>query len=74
MDENGISQLPVYGEGHLEGIVSGKKLIKPVFDGEFKLSDSISLAFKSDFRVIDASGEPRQCCRLTTSRRNSPCY
>ena len=53
MDENGISQLPVYGEGHLEGIVSERNLLKPVFEGEFKLSDSISLAFKSDFRVID---------------------
>ncbi len=56
MDEKGISQLPVYGDGHLEGIVSERNLLKPLFDGEFKLSDSISLAFKSDFRVID-SGE-----------------
>ena len=53
MDENGISQLPVYGSGHLEGIVSERNLLKPVFDGEFKLSDSISLAFKSDFKIID---------------------
>ena len=53
MDENGISQLPVYGSGHLEGIVSERNLLKPVFEGEFKLNDSISLAFKSDFKVID---------------------
>jgi cystathionine beta-synthase len=56
MDEKGISQLPVYGNNHLEGIVSERSLLKPVFDGEFKLGDSISLAFKSNFRVID-SGE-----------------
>ena len=53
MDKNGISQLPVYGSGHLEGIVSERNLLKPVFDGEFKLNDSISLAFKSDFKIID---------------------
>jgi cystathionine beta-synthase len=54
MDEKGISQLPCLNEsGQIKGLVSEKKLLKPVLMGEFSQEDNISLAFNSGFRVVD---------------------
>jgi len=53
MDKHDISQLPVYGEGELKGIVTETNLMKPVFQGDYSLEDSVSLALKDKFKVID---------------------
>jgi len=53
MEEKGISQLPVFGQGSIKGIVSEKSLLMPVFQGQFKLTDSISLVYQNKFRTID---------------------
>ncbi len=53
MDKHDISQLPVYGENTLKGIVTEANLMKPVFRGEYALTDSISLTLKDKFKVID---------------------
>ncbi len=55
MDQKGISQLPVLSSGTVSGIVSETNLLKPVFQGEFKLDDSISIACHSRFKTIDAN-------------------
>jgi len=53
MEKHNISQLPVYGDNHIKGIVTESNLMKPVFQGEFSLTDSISLAMKDKFKIID---------------------
>ncbi len=54
-DEKGISQLPVIGEGTIKGVVAEKDLLKPVFQGAYSLSDSISLATSNKFTTIDCN-------------------
>lgn len=53
MEESGISQLPVMSHDSIKGIVSETQLMKPLFHGEYKLSDSVSLLVQSHFRQID---------------------
>jgi cystathionine beta-synthase len=54
MEEKGVSQLPcIDNQGNIKGIVSEKNLIKPVMMGEFSPQDNISLAFNSQFKMID---------------------
>lgn len=53
MEESGISQLPVMTKENIKGIVSETQLMKPLFHGEYKLSDSVSLLVQSHFRQID---------------------
>lgn len=55
MDEHNISQLPVMSKDSVGGIVSESNLLKPVFQGEFTLDDSISLACHNKFKTIDAN-------------------
>ena len=55
MKDKDVSQIPVYGNGDLKGIVQEKKLLRPVFEGELKLSDTISLAIEQDFVVVDSA-------------------
>jgi len=54
MKDKDISQVPVYGKGQLKGVVQEKHLLRPVFEGELKLSDTISLALGQDFLVVDS--------------------
>ncbi|TNE96477.1 MAG: pyridoxal-phosphate dependent enzyme [Deltaproteobacteria bacterium] len=54
-DEKGISQLPVMGQGTVKGVVAEKDLLKPVFQGAYHLSDSISLATTNKFTTIDCN-------------------
>ena len=56
MEEKGISQIPVYGKDTVVGMVQEKNLLRPVFSGDFALTDNISLAYSNKFKVID-SGE-----------------
>ena len=54
MDTHGISQLPVVTtQKEVIGIVSEGDLLKPVFQGEFNLDDSISIASDNKFKIID---------------------
>lgn len=54
MDSKGISQIPVIGKGGIiKGIVSEKTLLKPVFQGEFSLNDSISVATSNKYTMVD---------------------
>ncbi|MBT7610404.1 MAG: pyridoxal-phosphate dependent enzyme [Bacteriovoracaceae bacterium] len=53
MDDKGISQLPVMSGDTVTGIVSESDLLKPVFQGEFTLDDSISIACHNKFKTID---------------------
>lgn len=54
-DEKGISQLPVMGKGKVTGVISERDLLKPVFQGEYNLDDSISLASSNKFTTIDCN-------------------
>jgi cystathionine beta-synthase len=56
MEDKGISQIPVYGKEAVVGMVQEKNLLRPVFNGDFALTDNISLAYSNKFKVID-SGE-----------------
>ncbi len=53
MEDKGVSQIPVYGQGKIKGVVTENSLLKPVFRGEFTLKDSIGLAYNSKFKTID---------------------
>ena len=53
MEEKSVSQIPVYGNGKIKGVVTEGSLLKPVFRGEYSLEDSISLAYNSRFKTID---------------------
>lgn len=56
MEEKGISQLPVVNkDGDILGLCSEGNLLKPVIMGEFQKDDNISLALKSNFRVVDTN-------------------
>lgn len=52
MEEKGISQIPVYGQGSVVGIILEKNLLRPVFMGDMALTDNISLAYSDKFEVI----------------------
>ena len=53
MENKGISQIPIFGNGELKGLVSEKSLLRPVYSGEYALTDSISLAYHNHFQVIN---------------------
>lgn len=53
MEEKNVSQLPVVSDGVIKGILSEAGLLKPLFNGEFALSDSVSLAYTNKYKVVD---------------------
>lgn len=53
MEEKNVSQLPVVHGDIIKGIVSETSLLKPLYTGEYKLTDSVSLAYNKAYRVID---------------------
>ena len=53
MNDNGISQVPVLTGEQIKGVVQEKDLLKPLYEGEYHSSDSISLALTNSFQVID---------------------
>jgi cystathionine beta-synthase len=54
MDTKGISQLPcVDTEGNIKGLVTEKRLLKPIMMGEFSKEDNISLAFVHKYKVVE---------------------
>ncbi|MDH3468656.1 MAG: pyridoxal-phosphate dependent enzyme [Gammaproteobacteria bacterium] len=50
-----ISQLPVYHADALVGVVSENQLLRPVFEGDLDLGETISVALQNNYRVIDAN-------------------
>ena len=53
MEQKSVSQLPVVADGIIKGVVSENALLKPLFNGEYHLSDSISLAYSNKYREVD---------------------
>jgi cystathionine beta-synthase len=54
MDQKGISQVPCMDEsGNIKGLVTERDLLKPVLMGEFTKEDNISLAFNSNYKIVD---------------------
>jgi len=53
MNQKGISQVPVLAGNQIKGVVQEKDLLKPLYEGEYHSSDSISLALSNTFQVID---------------------
>jgi len=53
MDELGVSQIPVFEGSQVKGLVTEKGLLKPVFLGEFTHEDNISLAYNTNYTLID---------------------
>ena len=53
MEEKGISQVPVINDGVVKGVVNEKSLLMPVYQGEYSLTDSISLVYTDNFTTID---------------------
>lgn len=54
MKEKGISQIPVINDKILLGVAAEKDLLRPVFEGDLSLKESISVALKDSFEVIDS--------------------
>jgi cystathionine beta-synthase len=53
MELKNVSQLPVVSDGVIKGVLSENALLKPLFNGEFQLSDSVSLAYSNKYKVVD---------------------
>lgn len=53
MEQKSVSQLPVIADGIIKGVLSETGLLKPLFNGEFSLSDSVSLAYTNKYKVVD---------------------
>tara|TARA_X000000950_G_C13892386_1_gene651393 strand:- start:38 stop:1420 length:1383 start_codon:yes stop_codon:yes gene_type:complete len=55
MNKEGISQIPIIKNGNVCGIVTEKELLKPLYEGEYKINDSVSLILNSKFITVDQS-------------------
>jgi cystathionine beta-synthase len=53
MEQKSVSQLPVVTDGMIKGVLSENALLKPLFNGEYHLSDSVSLAYTDKYRTVD---------------------
>lgn len=53
MELKSVSQLPVISDGIIKGVLSENALLKPLFNGEYHLSDSVSLAYSNKYRIVD---------------------
>ncbi len=53
MEEKSVSQLPVIANGVIKGVLSETGLLKPLYNGEFHSTDSVSLAYSNKYTVID---------------------
>lgn len=53
MNEKGISQIPILSGDMIKGVLSEKDLLKPLYDGEFSVKDSVSLLLNSKFITIE---------------------
>jgi cystathionine beta-synthase len=53
MEHKNVSQLPVIADGVIKGVVSENALLKPLFNGEYHLTDSISLAYSNKYCQVD---------------------
>lgn len=53
MEEKSVSQLPVISDGVIKGVLSENALLRPLYNGEYHLSDSVSLAYSNKYSVVD---------------------
>lgn len=53
MEQKGVSQVPVVQNGIIKGIASEAALLKPLYNHEYSLTDSISLAYSNKYKVVD---------------------
>jgi cystathionine beta-synthase len=53
MEQMNVSQLPVVSDGVIKGVLSENALLRPLFNGEFSLTDSVSLAYSNKYKVVD---------------------
>jgi len=53
MEHKNVSQLPVVAENVIKGVVSENALLKPLYNGEYHLTDSVSLAYSNKFTQVD---------------------
>ena len=53
MNTKGISQIPVVTKEVLKGILSEKELLKPLYEGEYTIKDSVSLVLDSKFITVE---------------------
>ena len=55
MRNEDISQIPVLQGQMPVGVITEKEIMRPVYEGKLKPSDSVSLAFHNRFKVIDVN-------------------
>ena len=53
MNEKGISQVPIMSGDEVKGVLSEKDLLKPLYENEFSVKDSVSLLLNSKFITIE---------------------
>lgn len=53
MEHKNVSQLPVVADNVIKGVVSENALLKPLYNGEYHLTDSVSLAYSNKFTQVD---------------------
>ena len=53
MNTKGISQIPVVTKEIIKGILSEKELLKPLYEGEYTIKDSVSLVLDSKFITVE---------------------
>ena len=52
MNNENISQIPVIENNTICGVVTERKILRPVYNGEISMSDSINLVSDTRFKVI----------------------
>jgi cystathionine beta-synthase len=55
MQDSGVSQLPVVHGDIIKGVASESNLLRPLYNGEYSSTDSISLAYSNKYRVVDVN-------------------
>jgi cystathionine beta-synthase len=53
MKKEGISQVPIYSKGELLGVVSEEKILRPLYDGDYSLTDNITIGVSRNVQLID---------------------
>lgn len=53
MEQKNVSQLPVIADGVIKGVLSENALLKPLFNGEYHFTDSVSLAYSNKYVIVD---------------------
>lgn len=69
MKEKDVSQIPVFRDENIMGVVSENKLLRPLFESSISLNDNISIATDSNFVIVNANELVEKVANLLVSKK-----